>query len=27
MFEEPGRMQQIIQEDVLEGKNNLADRG
>ena len=26
IFEEPSRMQQIIQEDVLEGKNNLADR-
>ncbi len=27
MFEEPSRMQQIIQVDVLAGKNNLADRG
>jgi pimeloyl-ACP methyl ester carboxylesterase len=27
MFEEPARMKQIIQEDVLEGKNNLSDRG
>jgi pimeloyl-ACP methyl ester carboxylesterase len=25
MFEEPGRMRQIIQEDVLAGKNNLSD--
>jgi pimeloyl-ACP methyl ester carboxylesterase len=27
MFEEPARMKQIVQEDVLEGKNNLSDRG
>lgn len=27
MFEEPDRMKQIIQEDVLAGKNNLSDRG
>jgi pimeloyl-ACP methyl ester carboxylesterase len=27
MFEEPARMKQIIQEDVLEGKNNLSDCG
>jgi pimeloyl-ACP methyl ester carboxylesterase len=27
MFEEPARMKQIIQEDVLAGKNNLSDRG
>jgi pimeloyl-ACP methyl ester carboxylesterase len=26
MFEEPGRMRQIIQEDVLAGKNSLSDR-
>jgi pimeloyl-ACP methyl ester carboxylesterase len=26
MFEEPDRMKQILQEDVLEGKNNLSDR-
>jgi pimeloyl-ACP methyl ester carboxylesterase len=25
MFEEPDRMRQIIQEDVLQGKNNLSD--
>jgi pimeloyl-ACP methyl ester carboxylesterase len=25
MFEEPDRMKQILQEDVLEGKNNLSD--
>jgi pimeloyl-ACP methyl ester carboxylesterase len=27
MFEEPDRMKQIIQEDVLAGKNSLSDRG
>jgi pimeloyl-ACP methyl ester carboxylesterase len=27
MFEEPERMRQIIQEDVLQGKNNLSDPG
>jgi pimeloyl-ACP methyl ester carboxylesterase len=27
MFEEPARMKQIIQKDVLEGTNNLSDRG
>jgi pimeloyl-ACP methyl ester carboxylesterase len=26
MFEEPERMKQILQEDVLQGKNNLSDR-
>lgn len=26
MFEEPARMKQIIQEDILAGKNNLSDR-
>jgi pimeloyl-ACP methyl ester carboxylesterase len=26
MFEEPGRMRQIIQEDILAGKNSLSDR-
>jgi hypothetical protein len=25
MFEEPERMQQILQEDVLTGRNRLAD--
>lgn len=27
MFEEPARIKQILQEDVLAGKNNLSDRG
>jgi pimeloyl-ACP methyl ester carboxylesterase len=27
MFEEPDRMKLIVQEDILEGKNNLSDRG